>query len=42
MVLNLCREANLADEALWPVLRKMEEVNSRVNTIAYNSRRLLF
>ena len=41
MVLNLCREANLADEALWPVLRKMEEVNPRVNTIAYNSIRLL-
>ena len=36
VVLNLCREAKLADEALW-VLRKMAEFNIRADTIAYNS-----
>ncbi|WOH11228.1 hypothetical protein DCAR_0830708 [Daucus carota subsp. sativus] len=35
VVLNLCREAKLANEALW-VLRKMEEGGCRPDTLAYN------
>lgn len=35
VVLNLCREARLANEALW-VLRKMEEFDLRADTTAYN------
>ncbi|XP_056160518.1 pentatricopeptide repeat-containing protein At5g47360 isoform X2 [Syzygium oleosum] len=35
VVLNLCKEAKLADEALW-VLRKMPEFNLRADTAAYN------
>ncbi|KAD2805987.1 hypothetical protein E3N88_39364 [Mikania micrantha] len=35
IVLNLCKEARLADEALW-VLKKMNDFNCRPDTIAYN------
>uniref|UniRef100_A0A5B6Z4J4 Putative Tetratricopeptide repeat-like superfamily protein isoform 1 n=1 Tax=Davidia involucrata TaxID=16924 RepID=A0A5B6Z4J4_DAVIN len=35
VVLNLCREAKLADEGLW-VLRKMKEFNCRPDTTVYN------
>lgn len=35
VVLNLCREAKLANEGLW-VLRKMKEFNCQPNTTAYN------
>ncbi|KAA8547792.1 hypothetical protein F0562_004221 [Nyssa sinensis] len=35
VVLNLCREAKLADEGLW-VLRKMKEFNCRPDTTMYN------
>ncbi|XP_061371897.1 pentatricopeptide repeat-containing protein At5g47360 [Gastrolobium bilobum] len=34
-VLNLCKEAQLADEALW-VLRKMENFSLRADTVMYN------
>lgn len=36
VILNLCREAKLADEALC-VLRKMTEFNMRADTVAYNT-----
>ncbi|KAJ0431261.1 putative tetratricopeptide-like helical domain superfamily [Helianthus annuus] len=36
IVLNLCKEARLADEALW-VLKKMNEFKCRPDTIAYNA-----
>ncbi|XP_076895764.1 pentatricopeptide repeat-containing protein At5g47360-like [Bidens hawaiensis] len=36
VVLNLCKEARLADEALW-VLNRMNEFNCRPDTVAYNS-----
>lgn len=35
IVLNLCREGNLANEALW-VLNKMQEFNIRPDTTSYN------
>ncbi|XP_059657608.1 pentatricopeptide repeat-containing protein At5g47360 [Cornus florida] len=35
VLLNLCKEAKLADEGLW-VLRKMKEFNCRPDTTAYN------
>ncbi|KAK9054468.1 hypothetical protein SSX86_025546 [Deinandra increscens subsp. villosa] len=35
IVLNLCKEARLADEALW-VLKKMNEFNCRPDTTVYN------
>lgn len=35
VLLNLCKEAKLADEALW-VLRKMPEFNCRGDTTLYN------
>ncbi|GLT49141.1 hypothetical protein SLA2020_227190 [Shorea laevis] len=35
VVLNLCKEASFANEALW-VLRKMPEFNIRADTTAYN------
>lgn len=35
VVLNLCREAKLANEGLW-VLRKMKEFNCHPDTLAYN------
>lgn len=35
VVLNLCREAKLANEALW-VLRKMRDFNLGADTVAYN------
>ncbi|KAK9274464.1 hypothetical protein L1049_021711 [Liquidambar formosana] len=35
VVLNLCREAKLADEAFW-VLRKMPEFNCRADIMVYN------
>ncbi|KAM7465335.1 hypothetical protein LguiB_012897 [Lonicera macranthoides] len=35
LVLNLCREAKLANEGLW-VLRKMKELNCRPDTTSYN------
>ncbi|KAK3428976.1 hypothetical protein EUGRSUZ_E00397 [Eucalyptus grandis] len=35
VVLNLCKEAKLAEEALW-VLRKMPEFNLRADTTAHN------
>ncbi|KAI3713436.1 hypothetical protein L1987_72013 [Smallanthus sonchifolius] len=36
IVLNLCKEARLADEALW-VLKKMIDFNCRPDTSAYNA-----
>ncbi|GLT91102.1 hypothetical protein SLE2022_090090 [Rubroshorea leprosula] len=35
VVLNLCKEANFANEAMW-VLRKIPEFNIRADTTAYN------
>ncbi|XP_010534578.1 PREDICTED: pentatricopeptide repeat-containing protein At5g47360 [Tarenaya hassleriana] len=35
VILNLCHQARLPDEALW-VLRKMPEFNLRADTVSYN------